>query len=208
MVIHKDLSGVIDEDDFDKLAQTCVIQGTVSVGSFPKWRQKGEDELVAMRERYLVVKINEANVFGDISDGGEALAWIDVIWGGVLKTTRKFKRANVNQPLYFKIPVPPDIKMNETKLEDYLIEELQTKSEFSASVWADQHKMTIDNIGMGKMCLAQIASHNVKYEDLEFVDPSTKEKYQYQARVYTGTIRLQSAYWPNAVNTVNASIWF
>jgi hypothetical protein len=50
--------------------------------------------------------------------------------------------------------------------------------------------MTIDNIGMGKMCLAQIASHNVKYEDLEFVDPSTKEKYQYQARVYTGTIRL------------------
>jgi len=96
MIIHKDMSGVIDEDDFDKLAQTCVIQGTVSVGSFPKWRQKGEDELVAMRERYLVVKINEANVFGDISDGGEALAWIEVVWGGVLKTTRKFKRANVN----------------------------------------------------------------------------------------------------------------
>jgi len=38
MVIHKDFSGVFNEDDIDKLAQTCVIQGTVSVGSFPKWR--------------------------------------------------------------------------------------------------------------------------------------------------------------------------
>ena len=54
----------------------------------PKWRQKGEDELVRMRDRYLCVRINDAFVFDDISDGADAKVWIDVIWGGDVKKTR------------------------------------------------------------------------------------------------------------------------
>jgi len=180
----------LNDDDLDKPAQTCIIQGTVSVGSFPKFRQIGEDELVGMRERYLCVKINEANVFGDLNDGGEAKVWVDVLWSGITKSTRQFKRQNVNETLYFKIPVPPQIRLNETKLEQYLAEELQTKSEVTFSIWADTHKQTIDNIGMGKVCLSSIAGHSVSYQDQEFTDPITKEKYQYQARVFTGTIKL------------------
>jgi hypothetical protein len=40
------------------------------------------------------------------------------------------------------------------------------------------------------------------------VDPATKKKDVYQARVYTGKILLQSAFWPSTVNTVICSIWF
>jgi len=43
---------------------------------------------VISRERYLCIKINEANVFGDLSDGGEALVWCEVTWAGVTKLTR------------------------------------------------------------------------------------------------------------------------
>jgi len=60
-----------------------------------------------MRERYLCVKVNEANVFGDLNDGGDAQVWVDVSWAGVTKQTRHFKKPNVNQTLYFKIPIPP-----------------------------------------------------------------------------------------------------
>ena len=70
------------------------------------------------------MKINEANVFGDLSDGGEARVWIDVTWGGMVKSTRPFKKPNVNQTLYFKIPIPPEVKTNEARLEEYLNEEL------------------------------------------------------------------------------------
>ena len=73
-----------------------------------------------LRDRYLCVKINEANVFGDFRDGGEALVWIDCHWGGVCKKTRIFKRENVQQTLYFKIPIAPDVKKNAAKLEEYL----------------------------------------------------------------------------------------
>lgn len=99
MVIHtKDDSNnqVINDEDLDKPAQTCVVQGTVSIGCFPKWRQKGEDELLAFREQYLCIKVNEANVFGDINDGGDVEAWVQVNWGGLSKDTRHFKRQNVN----------------------------------------------------------------------------------------------------------------
>jgi len=33
------------------------------------------------------------------------------------------------------------------------------------SVWADTFKATIDNIGAGKMCLKEIASSKVAYQD-------------------------------------------
>jgi hypothetical protein len=39
--------------------------------------------------------------------------------------------------------------------------------------------MTIDNMGAAKMCLADISLPQVKYEDLEFTDPITREKTNY-----------------------------
>ena len=93
MIIHKEggkKSG--NDSDFDKLPQSCTVQGTVNTGSFPKFRQNGEDDLVGMEERYLCVKVTEANVFAELSDGGDAKVWVDVSWGGVTKSTREFKR--------------------------------------------------------------------------------------------------------------------
>jgi hypothetical protein len=156
----------------------------------------------------LCVKIIEANVFENFRDGGEALVWIEVFWGGVMKKTRIFKRENVQQTLYFKISIPPDIKKNQTKLEEYLQEYLTTKSEFQIQVWVDTYKSTIDSIGSGKMCLQNIASHSVQYEDQEFIDPITKSKEVYQARVYKGNIRLTSQFWANSNNIVHTSCWF
>lgn len=121
MVIHKkELTLPIKDEDLDKDAQTCELQGTVNVGSYPRYRQKGTDELVLLRDRYLCVKIIEAKVFEDFRDGGEALVWIECFWGGVMKKTRIFKKENVQQTLYFKISIPPDIKKNQAKLEEYL----------------------------------------------------------------------------------------
>jgi hypothetical protein len=110
--------------------------------------------------------------------------------------------------LYFKIPIPPEKRKSPPDLEQYFIEELQTKTEFQVIVWADTNKLTIENIGSGKMCLSHIASNKVKYEDHEFTDPVTREKYPYQARVYTENVTLLSSFWQNAKNQVNCSIWF
>ena len=102
MIIHKaEGKTADDDDDLDKMPSSCCIQGTVLTGSFPKFRQMGEDDLVGMEERYLCVKINEANVFGGLSDGGDAKVWVDVQWAGITKSTREFKRAHVNQIIYF-----------------------------------------------------------------------------------------------------------
>lgn len=83
---------ILNDDDLDKPAQTCEVQGTVAIGSYPKYRQKGEDELIAFREQYLCIKIIEADVFGDISDGSDVECWVQVNWGGVAKDTKHFKK--------------------------------------------------------------------------------------------------------------------
>jgi hypothetical protein len=93
------------------------VQGTIATGCFPKWRQIGEDDTIRMKDQYLCVKINDANVFGDINDGGDPIVWIDCKWAGVVKKTRQFKRPHVNQILYFKIPIPPSAKESESKFE-------------------------------------------------------------------------------------------
>ena len=93
MVIHRTTEV---SDDLDKKAQTCTVQGTVSTGCYPKWRQVGDDETVRMAEQYLCVKINEANVFGDLNDGGDAAVWVECKWGGVIKKSRQFRRPHVN----------------------------------------------------------------------------------------------------------------
>lgn len=102
-------------------------------------------------------------MFGDINDGGDPIVWVDVKWAGVVKKSRQFKRPHVNQILYFKIPIPPSAKESESKFEQFLTEELQTKSEFEVSAWADTHKMTIDNLGSGRMCLSHISDQGVAY---------------------------------------------
>lgn len=52
MVIHKkEKSSKVEFDDdeqLDKDAQTCTIQGSVNIGSEPKWRQKGEDDVLQL----------------------------------------------------------------------------------------------------------------------------------------------------------------
>jgi hypothetical protein len=132
-----------------------------------------------MRNRYLCIKITEAAVFGDLQDGGDPSAWCDVSWAGVQKRTRVFKKPHVNQTLYFKIPIPPSIRSSPIKLEKYLQEELQTKSEIQVTVWADTHKATIESMGSGKICISNIGNSGNKYEDLEFQDPITKSVTKY-----------------------------
>jgi len=39
MIIHRSKPGpILRDEDLDKVAQTCEVQGTVSIGSFPKYR--------------------------------------------------------------------------------------------------------------------------------------------------------------------------
>lgn len=75
----------------------------------------------------------------------------------------------MNHTLYFKIPVPPENRgttpEKKAAFENYIQNELQTKSEFQVIVWADNHQANILNLGAGKMCLSGIAGHNIKYQD-------------------------------------------
>jgi len=84
------------------------------------------------------------------------------------------RRANLNELLFFQIPVDNAIKNDPAKYTEFLNDELETKSELVFNVWADTGKLNLENLGACKVCLA--ALHNQKFEDKTFVDERTKQK--------------------------------
>ena len=111
-------------------------------------------EVIAKRENYLVVFINKLNVFDAIDDGGEASVFATIEWAGTMKRTRNVKRANLNEIIFFHIPIEESIKNDQAKLIDFLNDELETKSEIILNVWADTGKVNLENLGSTKVCLA------------------------------------------------------
>lgn len=131
-------------------------------------------EVIIKKENYLVIVVNKLNVFDSIEDGGEVSVFATVEWAGTMKRTRLVKRPNLNEQLFFNLPIEDAIRDDNAKLADYLNDELETKSEITFNVWADTGKINLENLGSAKVCLS--ALHACSHEDKVFTDERTKQK--------------------------------
>lgn len=120
-------------------------------------------EVIAKKEHYMVVLINKLNVFDSIEDGGDASVFATIEWAGTMKKTRMIRRANLNELIFFHIPIEESIKNDPAKLTDFLNDELETKSEIIFNVWADTGKLNLENLGSTRVCLSVL--HSQKFED-------------------------------------------
>lgn len=116
--------------------------------------------------------MNKLNVFDSIEDGGEASVFATIEWAGTMKKTKMVRRPNLNELVFFQIPIDDSIKNDPIKLTEYLNDELETKSELIFNVWADTGKLNLENLGSTKVCLSSL--HAQKFEDKSFIDERTK----------------------------------
>ena len=131
-------------------------------------------DVIAKREQYLVVFVNKINAFDAIEDGGDASIFATIEWAGTMKKTKSIKRPNLNEAVYFHLPMDESTRNDQGKLTEYLNDELETKSEIMFNVWADTGKVNLENLGSTKVCLSSV--HNQKFEDKTFTDEKTKQK--------------------------------
>ena len=67
--------------------------------------------MVAKQEFYLVILITRfLKVFESLEEGGDSSAFATVEWGGTMKKTKLTKKPNINEHIYFHIPVEDDVK--------------------------------------------------------------------------------------------------
>jgi len=133
--------------------------GTIKLGAMPRYTQTGELEIISKREYYLVIFLNKLNVFEALEDtGGEAHVFASIEWAGQVKKTRRIKRANLNETIYFGIPMDNDTKSEDAKLIDFLNDELSTKSEVIFNVWADTGKINLESLGSARVSLSVLHS--------------------------------------------------
>jgi hypothetical protein len=135
-----------------------------------------------------VVFITKLSVFDVLEDGGDTAVYATIEWAGIMKKTRAIKKPNINETIYFHIPIEDDVKNDPVKLTDFLNDELETKAEIIFNVWADTGKNYQENLGSARLCLSVL--NEQKFEDKMFIDERTKQKINFQCRVYTGNLKL------------------
>ena len=205
LVIHKPKKRT--EENIRDKALTCGLQGTLRVGVRPRFQQTGDVDVVAKSEQYLVVQLQRLAVFDSMDDaGGDVTCFASIEWAGAVKKSRGVRKPNMNETLLFHMPIEEDVKRDPARLAEYLNDELETKSELVINVWADTGKATLENLGCGRICLQQL--HFQKFEDKHFTDERTKQKIGFQCRVYSTTLKLQSAFVDTSNSQVNLSVWF
>jgi hypothetical protein len=67
-------------------------------------------DVIAKREQYLVVFVNKINAFDAIEDGGDASIFATIEWAGTMKKTKSIKRPNLNEAVYFHLPMDESIR--------------------------------------------------------------------------------------------------
>ncbi|TNV87010.1 hypothetical protein FGO68_gene4983 [Halteria grandinella] len=201
MVIHKPKKRT--EENIRLKQQTCAVQGTVRLGLKQKYNQLGERESISHGQHYLCVQIQRMAVFDQLDDSSEVTVFAEVDWAGAIKKTRGVRRPNVNETLLFHIPIDQT-----DDIAEYLNDELATKSEIQVNIWADTQsgKGQLENLGSARLCLGQI--HYQKFEDKYYTDERTKQKHSFQCRVYSTTLKLQSAFYDTSNSGVTMSVWF
>lgn len=107
--------------------------------------------------------ITRLNVFDALEDGSDASVFVSIEWAGTVKKTRLVKKPNLNETLHFHLPIDEDIRKNQSKLTDFLNDELSTKPEIIFNVWADTGKANLENLGSAKFCLSVL--HSQKFDD-------------------------------------------
>jgi hypothetical protein len=82
------------------------------------------------------VHLQRLAVFDQLDDaGGDVTVFAAVDWAGTEKRSKGVRRPAVNETLLFHMPVDEDVR--QSRLAEYLNDELATKSELVVNVWAD-----------------------------------------------------------------------
>jgi hypothetical protein len=79
--------------------------------------------VIAKQEYYLVVNVQRLAVFESLDEalGGETTVYAAVEWHGVQRKTRNVRRPNVNEILYFHMPIEEELRKGDpNRLAEYI----------------------------------------------------------------------------------------
>ena len=164
----------------------------LKVAKMPRYVQQGEVLVISKNGQYLVLNLSKLNAFDAVNDFGDPTVWATIEWNGVTKVSRMVKKPQLNQTFHFKMSLTKEqLAGNKQDLTDAIMDELKTAPEVKVSVWADCNNGQINFLGVCRIQLRDIA--NANFQDRSFTDMKTREKFTYQTRVLSQSLKLKSA---------------
>jgi len=197
-------------DPISKDKYNVKLEGSLSIDCEAKYEQTGDNTTLISTKKYMCINIQRVENIRPAETRGIVDSFISVEYSGISMRTRTVKENNnptFNEVLYFMIPLKEEYLKDIDKYTQKINEEFANKNEVVFNLMIEGDDNTYDNLGISHFHLSELKTSGNATTKQYFADDLKKNK-RYVTRVYTGKLKLLSAFSLSNNTFVNFEAWF
>lgn len=197
-------------DEITKEKYNIKFEGSMNIEHETKYKQVGENSTLYSYKKYLCMNIMRVENIRPAETRGIVDSFISVEYTGISQRTRTIKENNnptFNEVLYFLCPIKEEYLNDINKFAQKINEQFAKNNEVIFNLMIEGDDNTYDNLGVANFHLSDIKQAGNLSQKKYFADDLKKEK-KYSSKVYTGKIKLVSAFSLSNNTFVHFEAWF
>ena len=186
------------------------FEGSMDIEEETKYKQSGENSTLYSTKKYLCINIMRVENIRPAETRGIVDSFISVEYTGISQRTRTVKENNnpsFNEVLYFLCPIKEEYLQDIQKYTQKINEQFAKNNEVIFNLMIEGDDNTYDNLGVSNFHLSEIKLSGNLVQKKYFADDLKREK-KYSSKVYTGKLKLVSAFSLSNNTYVNFEAWF
>lgn len=186
------------------------LEGSMNIEYDTKYIQSGDSTSLNSNKKYLCINVQKVENIKPAETRGIVDSFISVEYAGLslrTKTVKENNSPNFNEVMYFLVPMKEEYLKDVNKYTQKINEEFANKNEVVFNLMIEGDDNTYDNLGISTFHLSDLKSSGNATTKKFFADDLKKDK-RYITRVYTGRLKLVSAFTLSNNTFVNFEAWF
>ena len=199
---------MIDEKNNEKY--NIKFEASMKIEEDTKFKQKGDNTTIYSTKKYLCIDIKRVENIRPAEKRGIVDSFISIEYTGISQRTRTVKENNspaFNETLYFLCPIKEEHLKDINKNVQKINEQFAKNNEVVFNLMIEGDDGTYDNLGMATFHLSDLKAEGNLQQRKAYAD-DLKKDIKYMSRIYTGKLKLVSAFSLSNTTYVNFDAWF
>lgn len=199
---------LVDEQSNEKY--NAKFEASVKIETDTKYQQKGDNTTLYSTKKYLCINIMRIENIRPAETRGIVDSFVSVEYTGISQRTRTIKENNnpiFNETLFFMVPIKEDLLKDVQRNAQKINEQFAKNNEVVFNLMIEGDDNTYDNLGIANFHLSDLKTGGIIQQRKYFADDLKKDK-KYMSRIYTGKIKLVSAFSLSNNTYINFEAWF
>lgn len=199
---------LVDEQSNEKY--NSKFEASVKIETDTRYQQKGDNTTLYSTKKYLCINIMRIENIRPAETRGIVDSFVSVEYTGISQRTRTIKENNnpiFNETLFFMVPIKEDLLKDIPRNAQKINEQFAKNNEVVFNLMIEGDDNTYDNLGIANFHLSDLKTAGIVQQRKYFADDLKKDK-RYMSRIYTGKIKLVSAFSLSNNTYINFEAWF